>query len=315
MIDVVRYRSLYFLGSLVVMLVGIATLFVEPRLHWSIEFTSGATADVVFKTPVSAREAEDLVLGLGYPGAVAQGLGPNEVFIRMPLGEDPNKQKTAVQTALVNKFGEVQGFDFAQVSPAVARETVRNGLVAVGLAIVAMLIYIVWAFRGVPHAFRWGVAAIVALAHDLVMAFAVAGIAANFVHLELSTMFLVGILTVLGYSINDTIVVFDRIRENVLRETTRDFSTTVNFSILETAGRSFNTSFTTLLALLALWFLGPTTIRDFLLVMIVGVVTGTYSSVFTAAVLLVTWETRSLGTLPRWIPLPRRTQDRPAAER
>jgi preprotein translocase subunit SecF len=301
MIDILKYRSLYFLGSLLVMVVGLAMLFVAPRLHWSIEFTGGAAADVVFTEPVSAKAVEDTILGMGYAGTVAQALGPEEVFIRMPLSEDVNKQQVSVRGALADKFGEIQGFDFAQVSPAVALETVRNGALAVLLAVVAMLTYIVIAFRGVPHSFRWGVAAIVALVHDIVMAFAVAGIAVKFIHIELSTMFLVGILTVLGYSINDTIVVFDRVRENLLRDTNRDLPHTVTLSVLETAGRTFNTAFGTLLALLALWFLGPATIRDFLLVMIVGIFTGTYSSVFTAAALLVTWQTKSLGSIPRWM--------------
>lgn len=298
--DIIRYRLLYFLASTLIIVVGLGMLFVEPRLHWSIEFTAGTSATIVFKEPVAIDLVPQRVDGLGYSGSVVQGLGEREVFVRLPTAGSAEEQRNRLREAM-RSIGEVESFDYQTVSPAVARSTVTKGTIAVGLAVVAMLFYIVWAFRGVPHSFRWGVAAIAALAHDLLMAFAIAGIAVKFVHLELSTMFLVGILTVLGYSINDTIVIFDRVRENLLREPSRDITSTVNLSTLETVGRSFNTGFGVLVALLALWLLGPISIRDFLLVMIVGVVTGTYSSIFTAAALLVTWETKSVGALPRWL--------------
>lgn len=301
MLNIVRYRALFFLLSLTVIVVGLLTLFLGPGLNFSIEFTSGAAITAEFDEPISQDAVEAVIVSdLGYEEAVVQGFGDGDFFIRLPLSEDAGNQEAEVRTALESIGGVSMNFD--QVSAAVAEETLRNGLIAVGAAILGILAYIIYAFRGVQHSFRYGISALVALIHDILVAFAIAGIitavASQFVRLEISSMFLVGILTLLGYSINDTIVLFDRIRENLLRETNRDLLSTVNFSILESMGRSINTSFTTLVVLLALWFLGPDSIIDFLFVMIVGVVSGTYSSIFTASQTLVSWDRRSFGSLP-----------------
>ncbi len=302
MIDFAKYRASYFLFSLTVIIAGIAALFLGPGLRFSIEFSSGAAVNATFLEVTPQESIELAIDSLGYESAVVQGLGDREYFLRLPVAEASERQQLDVRLALEEHAGELEGYSFDLVSPAVARETVRNGLIAVLIAVIGILGYIVYAFRSVRHPFRYGIAAIIALVHDIAAAFAVAGlfmlIASQWLHLEISSMFLVGVLTLLGYSINDTIVIFDRIRENILRETSRDIVATANYSIMESMARSINTSFTTLVVLLALFLLGPTTIRDFLFVMIVGVVSGTYSSVFTATQVLVSWETRSLGRLP-----------------
>ena len=300
MLNIVRYRASFFLLSLVVIAAGLAALFLGPGLRWSIEFSSGAAATVIFEEPAVQASVENALEIGGFPDRVVQPLGDREFFIRLPA-VDGETQQADVQAALLEHVGPVEAYSFDGVSEVVAKETVRNGVFAVLAAAAAILAYIVWAFRGVPHSVRYGVAAIVALLHDIVVAFALAGIVVWVfpgIRLELSTMFLIGVLTLLGYSINDTIVVFDRIRENVLRDPNRDFPAAVSVSILEGMGRSINTSFTTALVLLALWFLGPTSIRDFLFVMLIGVMAGTYSSIFTASSLLVSWQTRSFGKLP-----------------
>ena len=302
MINFAKYRATYFLFSLVLIAAGLAALFLGPGLSFSIEFSSGAAVDATF---VNATEQEDVDLAiesLGYEGAVVQGFGDREYFLRLPLADASERQQLDVRNALEEYAGPLQGYSFDLVSPAVARETVRNGLIAVLIAVVGILGYIVYAFRSIRHPFRYGIAAIIALVHDIAVAFAMAGlfmlVGSQWLHLEISSMFLVGVLTLLGYSINDTIVIFDRIRENILRDTNRDIVATTNYSIMESMGRSINTSFTTLVVLLALFLLGPATIRDFLFVMIIGVVSGTYSSIFTASQVIVSWETRSFGSLP-----------------
>lgn len=301
MLNIVRYRALFFLFSLTVIVGGLLALAFGPGLNFSIEFTSGAAITAEFDEAISQDAVEAVIVSeLGYADAVVQGFGDGDFFIRLPLSEDAGNQEAEVRMALESIASVSMNFD--QVSAAVAKETLRNGLFAVGAAILGILAYIIYAFRGVQHSFRYGISALLALVHDILVALAVAGIvtavASQFVRLEISSMFLVGVLTLLGYSINDTIVLFDRIRENLLRETNRDLSSTVNFSILESMGRSINTSFTTLVVLLALWFLGPDSIIDFLFVMIIGVVSGTYSSIFTASQALVSWEMRSFGSLP-----------------
>ncbi len=302
MINFAKYRAAYFLLSLAAISVGLAALFLGPGLRFSIEFSSGAAVNASFVDVTAQEDVERAIEALGYEGALIQGLGDREYFLRLPVAEAAERQQLDIRNALEEHTGALAGYSFDLVSPAVARETVRNGLIAVLIAVVGILGYIVYAFRSIRHPFRYGIAAIIALIHDIAFAFAVVGIfmllGSQWLHLEISSMFLVGVLTLLGYSINDTIVIFDRIRENILRDVNRDIVVTTNYSIMESMGRSINTSFTTLIVLLTLFLLGPTTIRDFLFVMIIGVVAGTYSSVFTATQVIVSWETRSMGTLP-----------------
>ena len=302
MINFAKYRAAYFLFSIIAITVGLTALVLGPGLRFSIEFSSGAAVNVVFVEVTPQQDIERAIDALGYESAVVQGLGDREYFLRLPVAEESERQQLDVRNALEEHAGEMEGYSFDLVSPAVARETVRNGLVAVLIAVIGILGYIVYAFRSIRHPFRYGIAAIIALVHDIAAAFAIAGlfllVGSQWLHLEISSMFLVGVLTLLGYSINDSIVLFDRIRENILRDTNRDIVATTNYSIMESMGRSLNTSFTTLVVLLALFLLGPVSIRDFLFVMIIGVVSGTYSSIFTATQVIVSWETRSFGTLP-----------------
>ena len=292
--NIVRYRVIYFLLSATLIVSGLVTLYMGSGLSLSIEFTGGAAIRAEFNTDVSQVEVETAIDEMGYENYVVQGFGDGEFFIRLPLSNDAVGQENQVRSGLEKLSTLSMNFD--QVSPSIASETIRNALVAVLVAVVGILLYIIYAFRGVQHSFRYGICAVIALAHDILMAFAVAGVvttfASNVIRLEISSMFLVGVLTLLGYSINDTIVVFDRIRENLLRETHRTLSDTVNISILDSMGRSINTSFTTLLVLLALLLVGPVSIFDFIFVMIVGVVSGTYSSIFVASQVLVYWDDR-----------------------
>ena len=186
---------------------------------------------------------------------------------------------------------------FDLVSPIVASETVLNAVWAVLAAAIGIFIYVWWAFRNVPSPFRYGLAAIVALLHDTLIVVGAFAILGELFDIEVNTMFLIAVLTVIGYSVNDTIVVFDKIRENVLIHVNRPFTEIVNLSISETIGRSINTSFTLLITLAALLLFGGATIREFLYVLLIGVVAGTYSSIGIASQVLVSWEQKSLGRL------------------
>ena len=164
------------------------------------------------------------------------------------------------------------------------------------------MMYVWYAFRRVPKAYRYGVCAILALVHDLLLILGIFSILGKTIGMEVNSMFIVGLLIVAGYSVNDTIVVFDRIRENVTRHPDRGLGPLVNLSIMETLGRSLNTSFTTLFVLIAMLLIGGPSIRGLLLVVAIGVVVGTYSSVFIASQFLVIWdrgEVRSLFRLGR----------------
>lgn len=193
-------------------------------------------------------------------------------------------------------------FDF--VSALVAGETVRNSVIAVLVAAIGILLFITYAFRSVPNPFRYGVCAVIALVHDMLVVLGIFAILGQFFDTEVNAMFILGILTVLGYSVHDTIVVFDRIRENVGRNFSRDMSVVVNVSLMETIGRSLNTSITLLFTLFALLLFGGSTIENFILVLIIGVIAGTYSSIGIASQVLVMWSSGELGQLFRKLPIP-----------
>ena len=189
--------------------------------------------------------------------------------------------------------------EFASVSPIVAAETVRTAFYSVAAASVFILLYVWYAFRRVPKAYRYGISAILALVHDVIIVLGVFAILGKVIGMEVNSMFIVGILIVAGYSVNDTIVVFDRIRENVSRSPDRDLGAVVNQSIMGTIGRSLNTSLTTLFVLLAMLLIGGPSIRGLLLVVAIGAVVGTYSSIFIASQFLVMWDRGDIGRFLR----------------
>ena len=227
---------------------------------------------------------------MGYADATVQKLGDDTYFIRTrELGD---ASKGALVSRLESSLSPdgVTELSFDLVSPIVASETIVNAIYAVLAACVGIFIYVWWAFRNVPSPFRYGAAAILALLHDTIIVIGAFAILGELFQIEVGTMFLIAILTVIGYSVNDTIVVFDRIRENVTTYPNRQLSEIVNLSISETIGRSLNTSLTLLITLLALYLFGGATIREFLLVLLIGVVAGTYSSIAVASQVLISWE-------------------------
>ena len=296
--DFVGKRFWFFIISLLVIAPGIVFLILAPGLRPGIDFTGGSSMTLRFsdESNINQQQVRDQLTTLGYQEATVQNLGENSFFIRTKElnEEDKDKLVTNMTTSLDEGAENVlQGFDL--VSPVVAQETVMNALWAILAAAVGIFIYIWWAFRNVPSPFRYGLAAIVALIHDTIIVIGIFAILGELMQMEVNTMFLIALLTVIGYSVNDTIVVFDRIRENVLIYSNRAFPEIVNLSISETIGRSLNTSFTLVITLIALVLFGGATIREFLFVLLIGVVVGTYSSIAIASQVLVSWDERSIG--------------------
>ena len=215
-------------------------------------------------------------------------------------------EKSNILKSLGGTFGDIQSFEFNSVTPLVAARTTRVAGIAVGVASIAILFYVTWAFRRMPRPFRWGVAALVALAHDVLVTLGLFSILGKTIDAEVNLMFITGILTVVGFSVHDTIVVFDRIRENMTRNVSARFDTTVNISVVETVGRSISTSVTLLFTVVAILIFGGSTLRDFMLVFLIGIVTGTYSSIFIAAQVLVAWEKGELAVPLRFALSPAR---------
>lgn len=300
-IDFVSKRYWFFLVSSLVILVGAVFLVIAPGLKLGIDFTGGTSLTLQFDEEINQQRIRDEFTAFDHPEATVQNLGENLFFVRTKFLTEDERDGIMDGLARAVEPRSVDLLAFDLVSPVVAGETVRNGAYAVGLASVGIFFFVWWAFRNVPNPFRYGAAAIVALVHDtfiVVGIFAILGVVAG---IEVNTMFLIALLTVIGYSVNDTIVVFDRLRENVTIYPLRTFENIVNISISETLSRSLNTSITVLIVLLAMFLFGGATIRTFLLVLLIGVVAGTYSSIGIASQLLVSWHNSDTTRLFRKI--------------
>ncbi len=299
--DFVGKRNWFFLFSFIVILPGVVFLIINPGLRMGIDFTGGSTMTIRFSNPVTQQAVRAELTRAGEVEATVQSFGDNTYFIRMRQLSDQDKDALAsALEANLSPDGVDVSSDF--VSPIVARDTIINGIYAVIAAAVGIFLYLWWAFRSVPRPFRYGVAAIIALLHDLIIVIGIFAALGNLLGLEVNTMFLIAVLTVIGYSVNDTIVVFDRLRENVVNYGNRSFAQNVNVSISETIGRSLNTSLTLLIVLTALFLFGGPTLSAFLLVLLIGVIAGTYSSIAVASQVLVVWEN---GDLRRLLPFRR----------
>lgn len=294
--DFVSKRGWFYLVSLLVILPGVAFLALSPGLRPGIDFTGGSTLTLEFAADVSQTALRERLAAEGHPDATLQRLGDRTYFIRVKeLADDSKSNLVGALEAALSPDG-VSELSFDLVSPIVAAETVRNAMYAVLAAAAGIFVYVWWAFRNVPSPFRYGAAAIIALLHDTIIVIGAFAALGYLLEMEVGTMFLIALLTVIGYSVNDTIVVFDRIRENVATHPNRELREVVNLSISETIGRSLNTSLTLLITLSALLLFGGSTIREFLLTLLIGVVAGTYSSIAIASQALISWE---YGDLPR----------------
>ena len=308
--DIVSKRAWFFLFSAVLILPGIISLIIPPALNAGIEFSSGSAMDLTFTRAVTEDEIRGELTRLGHPEARIQKKGQRSVFIRTKVLEQTVIQddgseiseQALIENALAN-IAPIESREFDSVSPILAKETVFYTIVVVLLATIGILIYVTWAFRRIPNSFRYGVSAVLALVHDMLFVLGIFSILGKVMDMEVNGMFIAGLLTVLGYSVNDTIVVFDRIRENVARNIDRPLAGVINASILESLGRSLNTSLTSLFVLLALLLFGGPTIRGLLLVLTIGVVAGTYSSVCIASQFLVMWDQGELRRALRFMRL------------
>jgi len=287
MINIIGKRFWYFYLTLAVIVICLISLAVFG-LKAGIEFSSGSVMTVGFEQEVDKAQLGQVLADSGYSNAIIQEVGEEDFLIRLPKLD--SGRKTALEAELSTAFSSIIVKEFDSVSPMVAAETTRDAAIAIAVAGIGILLYIAWAFRKMPNPFRYGLCALVALTHDTLIALGVFSIIGGILKWEIDLMFLTGILAVIGYSVNNTVVVFDRIRENLLRGERFEFETVVNNSLVETLSRSLNTSLTTLFVVLALLlFIGPA-IQNFAVVLLVGGIVGTYSSLFIAPSLLVVWQ-------------------------
>ncbi len=296
MLDFTSKRSWFFIISGVVILIGIVSLIVLG-LKPGIDFSSGSIMTLSFEqdevTEVALRQE---LVSLGYAQAIVQTTGGGDFLIRTT--ELTADEKAQLMENLTAQFGPIDEKGFEAVDPVIARQTARTAAIAVAVAAVGILLYITWAFRRMPSPFRYGTCAVIALVHDVLVVLGIFSIFGGLLGWEINLMFITGVLAVIGYSVNNTVVIFDRIRENLRKGISADFSIVVNNSLVETLGRSLNTSLTTLLVVLALLLFVGATILNFAVVLLVGIIAGTFSSLFIAPLLLVAWEEREKHRLP-----------------
>ncbi|HSX41251.1 MAG TPA: protein translocase subunit SecF [Candidatus Saccharimonadales bacterium] len=288
--NIIGRRRIWYAISLLIIVPGLFSLFTHG-LRLGIDFKGGQLLEVTGQ--VTTAQVQDSAAQLKLKDVSVISSSGN-TLVRYRDDGDAKKQQQdhqVLSTILANAgHHEVR---FETVGPSISGDITRNAIIAVALAAAAIVLYIAFAFRNIPppvSSWGFGIAAIVALLHDALLLIGVFSILGWLFQVEIDSLFVTAVLTVIGFSVHDTIVVFDRIRENLRRER-GSFGQIVNQSINETLARSLNTSMTVLLTLLALYLFGGETIRLFVLALLIGIASGTYSSILNAAPLLVTWQT------------------------
>lgn len=286
--NIIRLRKVWYAVSVV--LVGSSILSVAMfGLKQGIDFTGGSSLSIRFDERPTPTQIEASLASLELGGMTVQPVGERDVNLRMKtLTEDAHQKVLSTLSAAYGKATELQ---FDSVGPSVGEELRTKSLTALFVVFLSIMAFVAWSFRKVTapvQSWKYGVITIITAFHDVILPIGVFAILGKLYGDEIGTPFIAAVLTVMGYSINDTIVVFDRVREN-LQKTSGTFEEIVERSVQQTKLRSFNTSMTTLLTMIAVYLFGGASIKDFSLALIVGIATGTYSSIFIASPLLVTW--------------------------
>lgn len=294
MIDILGKRYYFFAFSLLIILPGLILLAVDG-LPLAIDFTGGSLLEVEFEGGFLPEPAGVFAVyeDLGVEDVQVQTTGEDTIVARSSFIDDESLRAELVANMEAEFGREVTVLRFESVGPTVGQEVASRAALAVAVAAFIVILYMTFAFRGVPNAFRYGICAIIAMVHDVAVVLSLAGIGGRFFGWQIDALFLTALLTVIGFSVQDKIVVFDRVRENSAIYRRLPFEKLVNHSIIQTLQRSINTQLMTVeFMLLALALFGGVTLREFAIILLVGLFSGTYSSIFIAAPILVAWENR-----------------------
>ncbi|MBI2086420.1 protein translocase subunit SecF [Candidatus Daviesbacteria bacterium] len=291
MSQLMRYKSLYFVLSLLIILPGLYFLVVYG-LRLGIDFTGGALLEYKFEKNIDVNQLRQEISSQAVEIGQIIPLQDNTSFIIRTKPLEQTKLST-LKLKLSEKFGSVEERRQEFIGPIIGSELKQKAIVALILASLMIIVYIAFSFRKIPKpasSWRFGIAAIFALIHDILVVVGAFAILGKFLDVEVDTLFVTALLTVIGFSVHDTIVVFDRIRENLIKYMGKRFIDVANLSIIQTLGRSLNTSLTVVFVLIAMLFFGGETIKWFVVALLLGIISGTYSSIFNATALLVWWE-------------------------
>lgn len=294
MYRIVERRPIWYLLTAILILPGIVFMIwsvatTGSPLPLNIDYTGGTVWEMRFPNAVEPADVRSIFIDNGHADTIVFTVGDNQT-VQAKFGAINTDEKTTLASALTEAFGAFEELQYRSIGPTIGAEVSRSAIVAVVISSVLILLYIAAAFRQVSHPFRYGTCAIIALVHDVLVTISFIGIMHWISGWEVDALFLTAILTVIGYSVNDTIVIFDRIRENVRKHRGETFATIVNRSVLETLQRSLGTQITVFLVLLAILLFGGSSLQQFMATMLVGMVSGAYSSIFIAAPVLVAWE-------------------------
>lgn len=290
LLEIVKYRRWWYAFSALLLVPGLISLALYG-VKLGIDFTGGSLLEVQTDKRVPSAQVRE-ALGNDFGEPIVQTSDDNTYLIRLKT-LDPDQKNQVVDKLKQGTGSQITERRFETVGPSISRDITQKAFISVVLGALLIVLYIAYAFRKVPKpasSWRFGLTTMVALAHDVIFTLGIFSLLGEFAGVELDATFVAAILTVLGFSVHDTIVVFDRIRENLLRGQGKTFEDTVNFSIAQTLVRSVNTSLTVLLVVAAMYLFGGTSIQDFVLALLVGIAIGTYSSIFNAAPVLVTWQ-------------------------
>jgi preprotein translocase subunit SecF len=291
MLNIIGKKNWYFLISFLVIIPGLISLFLWG-LRLSIDFSGGSEFTLSFPQPVTQTTIKSVstILSSENIETISLQSSGKTLTVRTKAIDEKQNAILAKQLQTVAQAKEEQ---FETIGPTIGNETTLNALKAIVIASLLIVLYIAWSFRKVPKpasSWRFGVCAIVALIHDVLVVVGIFSLLGHFFNVEVDSLFVTALLTVIGFSVHDTIVVFDRVRENLRRTIGLPFAQVVNDSILQTLVRSLNTSLTAMLVLFTLLLFGGESIRWFVVALLVGIASGTYSSIFNAAPFLVVWQ-------------------------
>ena len=291
MIDIIGKRYFFFGLSLILIIPGIVILIAQG-LPLSIDFTGGSLLEFQFESGELPQPAEIIVVydSIGIDDALVQTTGQGSLVVRSSFLDDSTRGQ--VIAAMEEQFSrKLIVLRFDSVGPTIGQEVTARAALAIAVAALAVIIYITYAFRSIEHSLRYGICAIIAMLHDVLIVISLGAITGLLLGWQINALFLTALLTVIGFSVQDKIVVFDRIRENSNVYPRLPFETLVNHSVIQTLQRSINTQLMTVeFMLLAIVLFGGVTLREFALILLVGLLSGTYSSIFIAAPTLVIWD-------------------------
>lgn len=299
MLDLVGKRKLWYLISAILLIPGLISLAING-LNLGIDFTGGSSWELQFPEAADTEEVRAVLTEHGYGDAVIQVSDETIVLIRMKELPEGSEEKANMFADLEAQFGDITELGLQTVGPSAGRDIRNRAIMAIVLASVGVMLYIAWAFRNTQNPFLYSCCAIAAMLHDVFLVLGVFSILGWLADVEVDSLFVTAILTIIGFSVHDTIVVFDRIRENLRNHIAPSFDEVVNYSVVQTMVRSINTSLVVVLTLSSLYLFGGASTRWFVFALLLGIVAGTYSSIFNAAQLLVSWDSGEIRRLAFW---------------